>query len=116
MSYLLFHIIPLCNVKRNMLLRDYAIRHMPSKKAKVLKTFVLELLVIRDRPAQRERPGTQRAVEQDTFGIGAYEHHFNGQRNKGKLVQRLGCVFSWQLSVMCMVTLRSNTIVFSTYL
>lgn len=40
---------------------------MPSKKAKVLRTFVLELLVIKDRPAQRERPGTQKAVEGDTL-------------------------------------------------
>lgn len=50
-----------------MLIRDYATRHTPSMKAKVLRTCVLELLVIRGRPAQRERPGTQRALEQDTL-------------------------------------------------
>ena len=34
----------------------------------------------------------------------AYKRHFSGQRSEGKLVQRLGCVFSWQLSVMWIVT------------
>lgn len=50
-----------------MLINDYAVPHMPFKEAKVLRTFVLQLVVMRDRPAQRERSGTQRAVEQDTL-------------------------------------------------
>lgn len=67
MSYLLFCIIALCNVKLSMLINDYAIRHVPFKKVKVLRTSVLELSMIKDRPTQRELPGTQRAAEQETL-------------------------------------------------
>lgn len=51
-----------------MLINDYAI-HMPFRKAKVLRKLVLELLVIRDRPAQGERPGTQRAMDKTSWHL-----------------------------------------------
>lgn len=67
MSYLLFYIIPLYNVKLNMLINSYAIQHMPFKNVKVLRIFMLQSLVVQDIPSQRGRPGTQRAGEQETL-------------------------------------------------
>lgn len=67
MTYLLFDTILLYNVKLNMLINDYAIQHMPIKSVEVLRMSMLQLLVVKDMPMQRERPGTQRAVEQETL-------------------------------------------------
>lgn len=67
MSYLLFHITPLYNVKLNMLINNYAIQRMLFKNVKVLRISMLQSLVVQDMPSQRGRPGTQRAVEQETL-------------------------------------------------
>lgn len=66
MSYLLFYITPLYNVKLNMLINNYAIHRMLFKNVKVLRISMLQSLVVQDMPSQRGRPGTQRAVEQET--------------------------------------------------
>lgn len=57
--------MPLYNVKLNMLLNDCAVQHIPFNNVKVVRISML--LVIKDMPAQRERPGTQRGVEQETL-------------------------------------------------
>lgn len=66
MSYLLFYITPLYNVKLNMLINNYAIHRMLFKNVKVLRISMLQSLVVQAMPSQRGRPGTQRAVEQET--------------------------------------------------
>lgn len=43
--------------------------------------------------------------------VSAHECHFSGQRNEGKLIRRLGHVFSWKLSIMWIVTHRSSPVV-----
>lgn len=50
-----------------MLISNYAIQCMPFKNVKVLRIFMLQSLVVQDMPSQRGKPGTQRAVEQETL-------------------------------------------------
>lgn len=57
--------MPLYNLKLSMLINDYAMQHMPFNNVKVQRISVL--LVIKDMLAQRERPGTQREVEQESL-------------------------------------------------
>lgn len=76
MNYLLFNIIPLCNVKLSTLIRDYAIQLKPFKNVKVLRTSVLELLVLKDPPAQTERNSEGSGTGDLDFN--AYKCHFSG--------------------------------------